>query len=228
MITVVSGLPGQGKTLWLSRKVWDTIERNKKLYKKYGIKRYVYLNFKLKEGVMDEKNYGLVKYFSDIETLLTIEQADVFIDELSLYFDAQDWQTIPREVKFFLRQHRKKGLDIYATAQDFPTVDISFRRLTDVLYVSKKMIGTPSPRLGIKNKMKPWGFFLYRNVSPETFKAEKEEYKYMGFPSFRKYYPREFELYDTNELIDVPPAVVKVQHITKVCDHCGWSTVVHR
>lgn len=226
-IQVITGLPGSGKTAKLSQTTESILSRNFKHFQKTGFRRFVYLNFRLSDTISDEYRSFII-YWKDIDELLKITEGDIFIDELSIYFDSQEWATISRDIKFFLRQHRKLGIDIYATAQDFNTVDIAFRRLTDSLLYAVKIMGTPPPRATKKKTNKPWGVFAYRNVKPSSYKEEKEKYEYTFLPTFSLFLSEDFSIYDTRELIETPSTIVYVKHIVQRCKSCGYEKVIHK
>jgi len=115
----------------------------------------------------------------------------------------------PRAIKKYLRLHRHYRVNIWGAAQDFTTVDISVRRLTNKLFLMHRIVGSPepppeTPLLAGKNK-RPYRFkyllTLEREVDRALWGVEKEHYEFIGtVPRF--YWGKDFDLFDTLE--DVP------------------------
>jgi len=175
-ITVFTGLPGSGKSARTAKAILFLLERNTKWFKKTNILRPVRSNLKLSEKY--EKKYKeILHYWKDPEELVGFQDCDVVIDEIATYFDATQWKELPLDVKRWLQQHRKLGIEIYANTQTFSTIDISFRRLTDELYLLKKLLGSrdPSPT---KPKVKTiWGISLIRKLDARNYKEEEGRIK---------------------------------------------------
>jgi len=146
MIVVFTGLPGSGKSAKLARTAVNVLYRNKRWRDKGGQLRKLYTNLKLAPAVEEEfKEY--IVYWSDLRELTTLRDVDVLIDEVATYFDARLWETLSLEMRRWLAQHRKFGIEMYCTSQDFAQVDKAFRRLVNHLHHIRKICGSrrPSP-----------------------------------------------------------------------------------
>lgn len=212
MIEVYTGLPGSCKTTYLASVALDCLKRNQRLHTRTGVARYVYSNVRFSPLI--EKEYShLLRYYHDVYQLDSFRDCDIIIDELSIYFDAHEWERIPKRIKRYLRLHRHYDVNIYAVAQDFLTIDKTFRRLVKYLYLVERLIGTrePSP---FKPKIKrPFVFSAIRLVEPSMYEVEKEHYKFSS--SIYKFFTRKhFAIFDTREELpeqELPPLIKEVR-----------------
>jgi len=226
MIIIYVGLPGSGKSLRAAKVTLDILERNKKYLQKSGIARVLWSNIKLAPWV--EERYGnLIKYWNDPQELVKARDVDVMFDEIATYMDSTQWANMPLEFKRWLQQHRKFGIDIYGTTQDFPMIDISMRRLTNAVFLMRKLMGSRDKSATRPPVLKPWGIILMREVDPDDFTKDKTEYRFIGFDFFfiRK---KLVSTYDTTQELE-PGAYPPLRHIVRECNHpgCGLRKVVH-
>jgi len=225
MIAVFTGLPGAGKSFKMAQTMVDVLYRNKAWHKKSGITRKIYSNLKLTAAV--EKEFeGFISYWSDPSELVHLRDTDVFWDEIATHLDSTQWQNMSLEIKRWLQQHRKFGIEIYGTTQDFAMIDKSMRRLTsDLLYLTK-MFGSRD-----KSSTKPpvkyiWGAIMVQSFDPTTY--EEDNKKPVGFPSFMFLTRSTIEIYDTTQEITMgkyPP----LNHIERECikDGCTFHKITH-
>lgn len=225
-IVIYVGLPGSGKSLRAAKVSLELLERNRKFYKKTGNVRYLCSNIKFAPHI-ESKYQDFIKYWTDPNELVHMRDVDVMWDEIATYLDSTQWQNVPLELKRWLQQHRKYGIDIYGTTQDFPMIDISIRRLTNDVYLMRKVLGSPDKSATKPHVKKPWGLILMRQVDPNTFTSDKTEYKFIGFDwmFIKKIY---CDAYDTTQEIksgEYPP----LRHIVRTCANpeCGFRKVVH-
>lgn len=225
-IKVWAGLPGSGKSLKLASIFLELVERNIKIYKKYKLKRVVYLNLKLKESV--EKKYsGWFQYWSEPSELVKVRDGDVIFDEIATYLDSTQWANVPLEFKRWLQLHRHYGIDIYGVTQDFLMIDISMRRLVSKLYTCRKLTGSRDISTTRPPPKRIWGVILVNEVSESSFKLDSSEYRYNNiFPDFFFITKKLTETYDTQQELTVS-SYPALKHIQRVCDTCGHIKVVH-
>lgn len=153
------GLPGAGKTYNMSR-----------LAIKQMRKRPVYANYPLESAI----------YFKEITEILDVKEGLILIDEAGIYLDANAWNKIPFEFKRLMRQHRKRGLDLWYTAQDVKDVVTYLRRVTQFVHDHNRI----------------WKFVRWRTYNPRS----KE--KYGGGLAFID--PEICKKYDTSYEVDTP------------------------
>jgi len=225
-IVVYSGLPGSGKSLRLAKVAIDLLERNAKHYKKSGQRRILASNLKFSEHV--EKRYtGFILYWEDPAQIVKLKDADIIWDEMSTYLDSTQWEIVPLEMKRWIQQHRKLGIEIYGTAQDFPTIVVSFRRVTSQLFIMRKLLGSRDKTATRPPVKKPWGVILMREVLRDDFGKEKEDYRYVGTDWF--FINQQLcSVYDTQQELHVgeyPP----LRHIERKCGNpdCSFCKVLH-
>jgi len=227
MIVIFSGLPGSGKSYKLGRTLVDVLYRNRKYHENTGILRKVYTNLKLKEDV-EREFQGFFEYWTELRQLTPLRDCDVVIDEVGTYFDARLWETLSLEMRRWLNQHRKFGIEIYGTAQDFAQVDKAFRRLTsDLLYLTK-IAGSrdisatkPPPRV-------IWGFVFVRHLDPVVYDEEKSKFANGGLPAFMLITRKGTEIFDTRAEVKLSAALPKM-HVEYVCErpNCEFHRVAH-
>ena len=226
MIEVVTGIPGSGKSLWTADKILFLLRRNLRWWKKTGQVRYVYSNIKLSEKV--ENEYGnLLQYWDSPDQLVRLRDVDIVWDEIATHLDATQWMNLSLEVKRFLQQHRKRGIDIYGNTQEFVMIDVAMRRLTQKVYYLNKLFGSRDPSPTRPPVKRIWGLIWIRQVDPLTFDDEGKR-KYIGNDFFwirRKH----IEVFDTRQEIkrgQYPP----LKHIVQICEDpdCEYHRVVHR
>jgi hypothetical protein len=187
------------------------------------------------------KNVEL-RYWKDLDELVKVQEADVLCDEVGNYFDARGWANLSIDVRRWLTQGAKTGVEFYGGAQDFAQVDLAFRRLVqsgDLKFINK-IAGSRRPA-----KTKPpvkhiWGVCFIRSLDPDAYdeKEKKFEGGVMDFflPSsyflIRKKY---CDIFDTNQKIlrSEPPLF---RHEVHFCERhlekggdgkCNFCKVIH-
>jgi len=170
---------------------------------------------------------GLIFYWSDRSQLSMFRGMFVFIDEVSIIADATQWADLDAKTKKWLRQLRKHSCKVFFTAQDFKTVDIAFRRITNRLTECRKLCGSDDPSLVRPVIKRPWGILWRREVKRASYLKETVEYDYEGFfPQFGLITKKWCNYFDTLKMIepsDYPP----LRHVTRTCKTCGFVKVTH-
>lgn len=249
MIVIFTGLPGSGKSYKLGQTVCDVLWRNRKAFQReekrlcqefdcdpdpFAVHRHaapprrmLYTNLKLSEMV--EKEYeGFITYWTDLRTLTPLRDVDVVIDEVGTYFDARLWETLSLEMRRWLNQHRKFGIEIYGTAQDFAQVDKAFRRLTsDLLYLyklagSRDISATKPPPRWI------WGFCIVRSLDPTVYDEMKSKFQRDGIPRFMWISRQGTEIFNTRAEVKLSDAL-PLKHMQRVCElpNCQFHKIQH-
>lgn len=229
--TIFSGLESSGKSYKLAETCADIVDRNSKWFDKSGISRPIWSNLLFSA---DFSAYALSRnvhifYWNRLDELIKIQNADVIIDEVGNYFDSRLWSDIPLEVRVWLSQGAKCGIEIYGSAQDFAQVDLSFRRLTTHLYHITKLVGSRRPSATTPPVRTIWGICSMRELNPRQYKEDKKEFdKTQILPSIffleRKY----CEIFDTTQRI-VRPSAPPLKHVERFCenDACGFHKTIH-
>jgi hypothetical protein len=241
MIVIFTGLPGSGKSYKLGRTVVEILYRNKKAFEKaenyywttklptlrYPEKRYVYTNLALGGSVADEFQ-GYIKTWTDLRQLTPLRDVDVIIDEVATYFDARLWETLSLEMRRWLAQHRKFGIEIYGTSQDFAQVDKAFRRLTSDLVYLTKLVGSRDISATKAPPRFIWGLALVRELDPTVYDEQKSKFAASGVPKFMWISRKGTELFDTRAEVKLSSAL-PMKHIRKECENpdCSFVKTVH-
>jgi hypothetical protein len=204
----------------------EILARNARWYKKTGKHRAIATNCPLAPEFVNLYPEGSIITWKDPLQLVQFRDVDIFWDEISTHLDATQWASLPLEVKRFLQQHRKKGIDIYGSTQTFAAVDVSMRRLVDNLFVCYKMIGSRNPSPTKPPVKLIWGLIWMRQLDPMTFEDEKP--KHVGF-DWLFITKKLCDVYDTTFEIEVGdyPAL---KHIERKCAKlgCDYVSVNHR
>lgn len=224
MITIYSGKPGSGKSLKLADVATSLLARNRRWQSRSGIVRPIASNIRFSAWL--EREYeGYIRYWNDPLELVTLRDCDIIYDEIATHLDSTQWQNTPLEVKRFLQQHRKRGIDIYGSTQNFGMVDISMRRLTDVLHLCTKIMGSRNPAPTKPEVRFIWGLIWITELLPESFDKEKPEVKGHDWLFITK---KLCQVYDTTQEIQFgqQPAL---RHIERRCEHawCDFVKTTH-
>lgn len=233
MIVIFTGLPGSGKSYKLGKTVVDVLYRNRKYHQKrletdpLAEKRILWTNLKLSDEV--EKEFeGYVKYWTDLRQLTPLRDVDVVIDEVATYFDARLWETLSLEMRRWLAQHRKFGIEIYGTSQDFAQVDKAFRRLTsDLLYLTK-IAGSRDISATRAAPRWIWGIVLVRELDPTKYDEQKSKFEASGLPKFMIITRKGTQMFDTRAEVKLSSAL-PLKHIEKECEdpNCAFKKTIH-
>jgi len=239
MIVIFTGLPGSGKSYKLARTVVEILYRNKNLYERQVRKasaefgeapqrRILYTNLKLAAAVEAEFR-PYIRTWSELRELTPLRDCDVVIDEVATYFDARLWETLSLEMRRWLAQHRKFGIEIYGTSQDFAQVDKAFRRLTsDLLYLSK-LVGSRDISATLPSPKFIWGLSLVRTLDPTVYDEQKSKFAGAGgIPKFMWISRKGTEIFDTRAEVRLSGAL-PMRHIARVCElpNCTFHKVQH-
>lgn len=122
MIEGVVGLPGSGKTIFLVHRLLEA--------RRAG--RRTIANFSSADC---PPRWERLPW----QSITWVEDAFVAIDEAHMWFPARSWdKTTQKELGYF-QQHRKAGLDLIWSAQDFSRVDVALRELTAFAWSCQKV-----------------------------------------------------------------------------------------
>jgi len=231
MKTIYSGLESSGKSLRLAKVVSDLVYRNHKWYEKSGIKRPIVSNLHFTDDFIEwcREMEVPITYWTNLDELIEYDNADIIIDEVGTYFDSRLWADLSLDVRRWLTQGAKTGIEIYGSAQDFAQVDLAFRRLVNHLYHITKLFGSGRPSATKPPITRIWGLCSMRELNPREYKEDKKSFdKTNIFPSFFLIERRYCEIFDTTQKIqrsNPPP----LKHIERTCELavCGFHKTAH-
>jgi hypothetical protein len=193
MKIIYSGLESSGKSLRLAKVVADLVYRNNKWNEKrqeewlangmpQGEKpqpRPIVSNIRFKEAfeqfAMVEMGVPII-YWNNLDEIIKYDNADIIIDEVGTYFDSRLWADLSLDVRRWLTQGAKTGIEIYGSAQDFAQVDLAFRRLVNNLYHITKLLGSPRPSATRPPVKRIWGICTMRELNPREYKEDKKTF----------------------------------------------------
>jgi len=229
MKIIFSGLESSGKSLRLAMMAKKIVIRNSKWFKKSGIKRSIASNLQFSVDFTEwaEKMGVTITYWQNLEQLILLENCDVFMDEIGNYFDARGWTELPLDVRRWLTQGAKCGVEIYGTAQDFAQVDKSFRRLVNQLFHIRKIIGSPRPSSTRPPVKKVWGLCMMRELDPHGY--DEEKFQSMDIIPSLFFIKKEYtSIFDTNQKI-VRSAPAPYRHVERGCEDptCDFHKTLH-
>lgn len=125
MICGVFGLPGAGKTTFLTRCARRSMSGRRPLPGVAAHER-VFTNFECAGA-----------YKLDFENLGKMEYADclILIDEIMLLCDCREWKNFSDSMKYFWSHHRHFNVDVIFCSQYWSDCDKKIRVLTDTYYL---------------------------------------------------------------------------------------------
>jgi len=226
MIKIFTGLPGAGKSYKMAQTILLALNRNAKWYEKTGTVRKVFSNLRLSPTI-EEKFPNFIEYWWDPSQLVALRDVDVFWDEIATHLDSTQWQNMSLEIKRWLQQHRKFGIEVYGTTQDFAMIDKSMRRLTSDLFHISKIIGSPDPSPTRPLPKRIWGICTVKELDPQTYDEEVSK-QASGLPGFMWLDRNGIDVFDTRQEIKMgkyPP----LNHIERECisQGCKFHRIVH-
>lgn len=116
------GVPGSGKTTHAASIVWKNLKK--------GIPTFCNVDIK---GTIPFKASDIGRY--------QIENCDLIIDECGIEFNNRKFKSLPQETITWLKYYRHYGVrNIYIYSQSYEDMDITLRRLSDVLYRIRKSL----------------------------------------------------------------------------------------
>jgi len=227
---VYVGLESSGKSLLMADELKENIDRNIYWLKKTGIPRPIYTNMAISQSLRQyaESNGIEIKHWSNVWDLTTMTECDLYIDELATYFDARTFSDLPLDVRLWLAQAEKMGVQIVGGAQDYFQIDISYRRLVKKLYEVKKLMGSRRPMKTAPRVWFIWGVILLWELNTKTAsKGTQDEMKttnLFGIPVPKLITKKRIRNFDTNVRVNLsePPPLKK---IVRVCPEDGHRQI---
>lgn len=203
MILGVLGLPGGGKTYTMVRMIRRDL-RN-------GIR--VFSNIKIDESKLDLKPkkgipLGKLYYWKHLHDFRGVFGGNIYVDEAGAYFNARNWQNISEEDLVKFMQHRKDGLNIIYSAQNFDHVDKMLRQLTAEV-------------IEVHNFFARW--FWYKRYYPENVNDRRESRQHKGMPRLFFFDERIAEAYDSWERVHSAGEQEYIERVFKPMSH--WFEV---
>lgn len=134
MIYGITGKAGSGKTYFMVRLCKKYLQEGRNVFCNVKINEEN-LNLKAKKG----KEIGKLYYWDNLNQFRKVHSGIILMDEAGAYFNSRKWSSLSEEDLVKFQQHRKDGLEIIYSAQNFDFVDKVIRQLTNLIYVCRKM-----------------------------------------------------------------------------------------
>ena len=218
---VYTGIESSGKSLLLSRQADKVRLRNIKWLKITGIPRTMAFNSPMSPAFIQKIKDSGINYLSykNLDEILYLEEADIFIDELIKYFPASGSSSLTNEQLHFVTQGAKSGIHLWGASQDFSQVHKQFRLLVNEVYIIKKLIGSRRPMKTAPPVSKVWGICSKQKVSPTSFKGDSTSMDEVeGGLSLFLIRRVDVERFDTS--YKIPLTKMPVRKIRKQVEHC--------
>jgi len=224
---ITEGAPGQGKSLYTARLAKRLILRNTKWELAGNPRRRVASNMRFSEAfealygvcATPDDLSGMIIYWTDSNELCKLKDVDIIWDEIATELDSRNWPNLSIEMKRFLSQYRKRGIDIYANTQDFSMIDVRARLMITNVFTLSKIVGSRDISTTKPPPKYIWGIVMIREV--QNFReTNPEKKKYSIIPSFMLIERELTEIYDTTQ--DIPlgePTPFK--HTVRKCEFFG-------
>jgi len=229
MKIVYTGIESSGKSLLLSRQAEKVRQRNIKWFKITGLKRTMAFNSPMSPEFIksiEENNINYL-YFKNLDDILYLEEADIFIDELIKFFPASGSNSLSNEQLHFITQGAKSGIHLWGASQDFSQVHKQFRLLVNEVYVIKKIVGSRRPMKTAPPVKSIWGICTKRKVAPSSFKGDSATMDEIeGGLSLFFITRKDVERFDTSYKIPISKLPVKkLRKQEEYCDEDGFRRV---
>lgn len=227
MINVYTGIPGSGKSQKMALLAVEILYRNRDWFTKSKIKRLLVSNIKFSKEI-EEEFQGFILYWSELKELIKLRDVDVFWDEIATELDSTQWANMSLDVKRWLQQHRKFGIDIYGSTQDFGMIDKSFRRMTENLFILNKLFGSRDKSATRPTPKYIWGLVALRSVDVKSYEKDANNPDISFWPSFLWISKRTIDIYDTTQEIK-QSEYLPLNHTLRKCNHegCTFSKLIH-
>lgn len=208
-VSLYFGLPGCGKTTFLTFLALKAVRSNKYLH--------VYSNVALNiPGICFIDNDCIGQY--------ELRDCLLLIDEATLFADSRDFKNFSKKRLEYFLEHRHRNADIILFTQQWDGVDRKIRVITDRVYYVYKGIFTGK---WISSCYKiPYGILF-----PDKKNGEKLGEIVQGYskPPFfirlfatRIYRPKYYKYFDSWELVPLPDLPIEYTTIPKNYNYSGW------
>lgn len=187
------GFNGSGKTLSMAKALlgYDTVFCN------FGYKGAA--GQKICQQVDCGQLFDVLKQYVDLVGVGK-EKVALAIDEAGLNFPARSWKNITKREAFLFAQHRKLGIDLLYTAQNFKMIDSILRNNTAMCAYPRHFFG------------------LFWESWYEGVERDRDMFMYRSMWNGRRYYA----YYDTLEIVDSTKFYTEGDVVGSITE---WQTV---
>lgn len=153
MITLIDGLPGDGKSYYATKITVQGIKNGRPVYSNFPIS-FIYDGNYYETMLLEENMIADASY---------MDNAILIIDECQDWFHSRDIKRFTREKRKTFNAHRHLGVDIYLLTQHILMVDTNLRRL----------VGN---YIQVRRTMKLFGLVVFKTVQWGSYLAYEQLY----------------------------------------------------
>lgn len=224
------GSKGSGKSLVnavIARELFESYLRQEKKYPSLPKRRY-YSKTTLSKEVEDKELNNHLFYWRKPYELYDVRNADISWDEIQNDLPTGGWKDTHPKTKAIFSHLRKRGNRLFANAQIYEDVDISFRRQIDYAFHVKKYFGSQDISASLPPPKRLWGLVGVREYDPKELETEKKERqpkpaRWAKLLLIRK---KHLRLYDTTMEV-APFQADTLEHREYVCVKCRDDGLPH-
>jgi hypothetical protein len=164
MIKCYSGLPGSGKTTYLTQIGIKNIKKGNRTYSNYPI-FFTYKGVKLTSNIINSREEMIKQPYQPGDIII--------IDEAQRWFNSREYKKFGNDLLEFFTGHRHIDVDIYIGVQYPQRIDVSIREIVDTYHwLSKIFI--------FKSILRERKYILFEDILRESEMPEeylKENFK---------------------------------------------------
>lgn len=199
MIKLFEGLNGAGKTMALTKLLFEDWKNGSKIYPNYP------LTF--------PNDNERVERWSQLPEIYHITDGVIAIDEAQYLFDARRWQMTPMSFLAKIAQHRKDMLDVYTTTQSYSDIDYRFRKLVHERFICQSLVRFPP-----NDRVKPIFQWIRVIRKVRVYSGDKDTivYKQQGrarFMFLSRFWTK--KLYETYQKVGLSKFLCQAEYILK-------------
>lgn len=197
-IFFIMGKPGSGKSTYFVNKILQYEKKNKKLLKKGKQPWAIYSDTPINiPGVRIFDPLDLAKCYPD-------EKSVLFIDEISLVWDARKFKQFDSGVSEFMKLHRHAKVVIYCASQNFDC-DKRIRDLCTHFHIVKQFLGVFCLVRPVKTI-----FPIFTEAQDDKGSQITSGYEWASIFEWKLFYmPKCFKYFNTRSLPERPPLPYK-------------------
>ena len=159
MIRCYSGLPGSGKTTYLTQIALKTFKKGSMVYSNYPI-YFKYKGLTFTSRVISSRDEMLIQPYVPGDIII--------IDEAQTWFNSREFKNFTKDLLEFFTGHRHIGIDIYIGVQYPQRIDVVIREIVDTYHWFSKIFI-------FKSILKERRYILFDDILKESDMTDEEK-----------------------------------------------------